>query len=121
MLEAEEADSQHDADRSWSRQRIREWIQTAGNFSGPGLLGSGLGGSLTIVGTAWSAAVDTEAEEEGEIHPHLRLMEHILHDTGWRVRLSGMLAQERLFPAIDVLRGTSTQEVHLPDSATFES
>jgi len=110
MLENEEADAQREADRSWSRQRIREWMQAAGNFAGEGLLGSGLGGSLTIVGSAWNRSVDAEAEEEGEIHPHLRLVEHVLSECGWRVAVSGALAAERLFPAIRVSQCLSRDE-----------
>jgi transcription termination factor Rho len=110
MLELEAADAQANADRSRARQDIREWIQKAGNFGGEGPLGGSLGGSVTLVGTVWQIAVDSEAEEEGEIHPHLRLLEHILHETSWRIFLSDELAAQRLFPAIDVLRGTSRYE-----------
>src|SRR5258708_6674587 len=73
MLEVEEADAQREADRASARQSVREWMLKAGSFSGEGLLGSGLGGSLTIVGTAWHQDIEIEAEEEGESHPHLRL------------------------------------------------
>jgi transcription termination factor Rho len=120
MLEAEEADVQRRADQAYARQRIREWIQSAGSFSGEGLLGSGPGGSLTLVGTVWHQSVDSEEEEEGEMHPHLRLMEHILHETGWRVPLSGALASRRLFPAIETARCLSQSEEHLLDPQTFE-
>jgi len=110
MLENEEAEGQREADRAWSRQRIREWMQAAGNFAGEGLLGSGLGGSLTVVGSVWNTSVDSEAEEEGEIHSHLRLLEHVLPETGWRIALSGTLAADRLFPAIDTSRCLSQAE-----------
>lgn len=104
MLEAEEADAQTESDYSQARQQIREWMQKAGNFGGEGLLGSGLGGSLTLLGTVWNQPIDPEAEEEKEVHPHLRLLEHILHETNWRVPLSGNLAQQRIYPAIDTGR-----------------
>lgn len=121
MLEGEEADAQREADRAWSRQSIREWVQAAGNFAGEGLLGSGLGGSLTILGSVWSQAVDAEAEEEGEIHPHLRLLEHVLSETGWRVALSGALAADRLFPAIRIPRCLSRDEDRYVPPAALES
>lgn len=120
MLESEEADAQTQADRAWSRHRIREWLQTAGNFSTEGLLGGGLGGSLTLVGTVWHQGVDTEAEEEGEVHPHLRLLEHLLHETQWRVPLSGAFARERIFPAIDPARCLSLREENLLPPAQYE-
>lgn len=113
MLESENADAQKEADQAYARQRMREWLQTAGNFGGEGLLGSGLGGSITIVGTVWHQEVDRrgeEAEEEGELHPHLRLLEHALHEAGWRVPLLGDLAERRLFPAVDVVRGYSRND-----------
>jgi transcription termination factor Rho len=110
MLEAEAADAQANADRSRARQDIREWVQKAGKFGGEGPLGGSLGGSITLVGTVWQTAVDSEAEEEGEIHPHLRLLEHVVHETSWRIFLSGDLAAQRRFPAIDVLRAISRFE-----------
>ncbi len=114
MLEEEHADAQRQADRSIARQRVRDWIFSAGDFRGEGLLGAaGPGGSLTLVGTAWHQGVDVEAEEEGETHPHLRLLEHILNETSWRVGLSGLLAKERLFPAFDVSRCHSRNEESL--------
>jgi hypothetical protein len=121
MLEGEEADAQREADRAWSRQSIREWMQAAGSFAGEGLLGSGLGGSLTIVGSVWSQAVDEEAEEEGELHPHLRLLEHVLPETGWRVALSGALAADRLFPTVRIPRSLSRDEDRFVTAATMES
>jgi transcription termination factor Rho len=113
MLEAEAADAQADADQARARQRIREWIQHAGNFSGAGPLGATLGGSLTIVGTMWQQTIDADAEEDRELHPHLRLLEHILHETSWRAPLSPELAAARLYPAIDVTRCLSRDEQHL--------
>lgn len=110
LLEVEEADAQYEADHAYARHGIREWMQRAGDFSGEGLLGSGIGGSLTLVGAVWHKPLDAEAEEEHEMHPHLRLLEHILHDTQWRVPLSSELAEQRLFPAIDPLRCLSAQE-----------
>jgi hypothetical protein len=110
MLETEDADAQREADQAYSRQRMREWLQSAGNFGGEGLLGSGLGGSITIVGAVWRQELDREAEEEGELHPELRLLEHALHEAGWRVPLQGELAGKRLFPAIDVVRSYSRED-----------
>lgn len=110
MLEVEGDDSQHGADRSPARTRMREWIQNAGCFGGEGPLGGSLGGSLSIVGTLWQTGIDLEEESEGELHPHLRLFEHILHDTTWRIPLSQKLADERLYPAIDILAANSTLE-----------
>jgi len=120
MLEMEEADAQIEADRAGARRRIVEWMQCAGDFRGEGLLGSGLGGSLTLIGTAWHQGIDVEAEEEGETHPHLRLIEHVLNETDWRVPLSGGLACNRLFPAIAVNRCLSRHEETLIDSETFQ-
>ena len=107
MLEFEGDDSQSGADSSPARARMRDWIQSAGCFGGEGPLGGSLGGSLSIVGSLWKTVVDSEQEEEGELHPHLRLFEHILHDTTWRVSLSPILARERLFPAIDTMKADS--------------
>lgn len=120
MLEVEAADAQRQADRSHARQRLREWIQRAGNFGGAGLLGSGLGGSLTLIGTVWNQDIDTEAEEEHDIHPHLRLFEHLLHETSWRVPLSGELANARSYPAIETTRGFSQHEAHLLPAETLD-
>lgn len=120
MLEAEHADAQHEADQSKARQNLREWVQKAGCFGGPGLLGNAIGGSLTLIGTVWHQAVDEEAEEERDIHPHLRLMEHLLHETGWRVPLSETLMRERLFPAVDAARCVSQSEATLLAEATLE-
>lgn len=120
MLEEERADAQSQADQAHARQRIREWAQKAGWFGGEGLLGSGLGGSLTLVGTLWTQEIDPEAEEEKDIHPHLRLMEHLLHETAWRVPLSPFLAEQRLFPAIDAAQGFSRYEESLLDAALFD-
>lgn len=108
MLETENADAQYEADLSAARRRIREWIQAAGWFGGEGFLGGGLGGSLTIVGTAWQVPVDDDEEEELELHPHLRLFEHILDGISWHVPLRSELAGRRLYPAIDVLRCRSS-------------
>jgi transcription termination factor Rho len=120
MLEGEEADAQADADRSQSRQRLREWIQKAGDFRGEGPLGGSLGGSLTLIGTVWNDAVDEDAEEDRDIHPHLRLLEHLLHETSWRVPLSGSLARRRLYPAIDAGRCFSLREESLLSPDTYE-
>jgi transcription termination factor Rho len=120
MLEEESADAQENADRSRARQRIREWVQAAGNFGGEGPLGGGLGGSLTIAGTAWTQEIDPEAEEEGELHPHLRLLEHILFESSWRVPLSGALASEWLFPAVDTAGCLSRDEESLLAEPLFE-
>ena len=120
MLEAEHADTQREADQANARYRMREWVQKAGNFGGPGLLGSALGGSLTLVGTMWQQPVDEEAEEERDIHPHLRLMEHLLHETNWRIPLSPVLMRERLFPAIDTARCLSQPEDKLLPPNEYE-
>jgi transcription termination factor Rho len=120
MLEAEHADAQTDADQSRARQTLREWVQKAGNFGGPGLLGNAIGGSLTLVGTVWQQSIDAEAEEERDLHPHLRLMEHLLHETAWRVPLSPILMRERLFPAIDTARCLSQREENLLSSERYE-
>ena len=120
MLEAERAEAQVDADQSRARQNMREWVQKAGNFGGPGLLGNAIGGSLTLVGTVWQQSADAEAEEERDLHPHLRLMEHLLHETAWRVPLSPILMRERLFPAIDAARCLSQREENLLPSERYE-
>jgi transcription termination factor Rho len=113
MLEAEEADSQAQADQSGARRLLREWVQKAGCFHGETPLGGSLGGSLTIIGTVWDQSIDEEAEEEREVHPHLRLMEHIVHDASWRVVLSEALAARRWYPAIDVKQCLSSDEGRL--------
>jgi len=110
MLETEEADAQREADRSEARERVREWMHAAGWFGGEGFLGGGLGGSLTVVASAWRTAVDAEAEEEGEVHPGLRMVEHTMDATTWSVALSGELARSRRFPAIDPCGGRSRWE-----------
>ena len=120
MLEAEHADAQADADQSRARQTLREWVQKAGDFGGPGLLGNAIGGSLTLAGTVWQQTIDAEAEEEHDLHPHLRLMEHLLHDTAWRVPLSPVLMRERLFPAIDTARCLSQREENLLPPEQYE-
>jgi hypothetical protein len=113
MLEAEEADAQHEADLSAARQRMREWTQKAGCFHGETPLGGGLRGSLTILGTVWHQAIDEEAEEERDTHPHLRLLEHTLPEASWLVALSGLLTRARLYPAIDVKQCRSQYEERL--------
>ena len=113
MLEGEEADAQHEADMSSARQRMREWTQKAGCFHGEAPLGGGLGGSLTIIGTVWHQAIDEEAEEERDTHPHLRLLEHVLPEASWMVALSEKLKQGRLYPAIDVKQCRSQYEERL--------
>ncbi len=113
LLEAEEADAQQEADSSRSRQRVREWVQKAGCFHGEAPLGGGLGGSLTIIGTVWNQGTDAEAEEDRELHPNLRLMEHILPEAGWLVALSENLMRQRLYPAIDITRCRSQHEEKL--------
>lgn len=113
LLEAEEADAQREADMSQARRRIREWVQRAGCFHGTTPLGGGLGGSLTVIGTVWHQAIDAEAEEENDLHPHLRLLEHLLPEADWRVPLSEALAQKRLYPAIDIRNCRSRAEESL--------
>jgi transcription termination factor Rho len=120
MLEVEEADAQREADVSAARRSVRDWFQRAGDFGGEGLLGNGLGGSLTVIGTAWHQEIDEEAEEEGESHPHLRLLEHVLNEAGWRVPLSGELAAQRIYPAVDVARCLSTYEQALLPPETYD-
>lgn len=120
MLEVEEADAQAQADQSHARQRMREWVQKAGCFHGETPLGGSLGGSLTIIGTVWDQPIDEEAEEERDLHPHLRLLEHIVHETSWRVALSEPLVRQRLYPAIDVKRCLSSHEERLLPSDLLE-
>ena len=121
LLEAEEADAQQEADTSLARQRIQEWARKAGCFHGAGLLGGGLGGSLTIIGAVWNQAIDIEAEEERDIHPHLRLLEHVLPEAAWQIALSNTLTEKRLFPAIDVKKCRSQDEEKLLPAADYES
>ncbi len=113
MLEAEQADAQREADASLSRRRMREWVQKAGCFHGESPLGGGLGGSLTLLGTVWHQTINSEAEEEHDLHPHLRLLEHILPEAAWLVPLSDTLARQRLYPTIDVKRCRSQNEERL--------
>jgi len=120
MLEFESADAQANADHARARQRIREVVQRAGNFSGEAPLGANLGGSLTIIGTMWQQSIDEDAEDERELHPHLRLIEHILHETSWRVSLSPYLAESRLYPAIETTRCFSRDEERLLSPEMFE-
>jgi transcription termination factor Rho len=122
MLDTEEADAQREADHAFARRDIQAWIQAAGDFSGEGPLGMrGPGGSLTIVGTVWHQEIDIEAEEEGETHPHLRLLEHLLNETDWRVPLLGELARRRLFPAIDIVQGYSRHDQQLLPNIEFNA
>ena len=120
MLESEEADAQREADIAAARHRIRQWFAKAGDFTGEGFLGSGIGGSITLIGTVWSRDIDVEAEEEGEIHPHLRLLEHLLPESNWQVALSGGLAADRLYPAVDLARSLSRDEENLLEATQFE-
>ena len=113
MLEAEEADAQHEADLSSARSRIREWTQKAGCFHGEAPLGGGLGGTLTILGSVWHQAIDVEAEEERDTHPHLRLLEHLLPEASWLTALSESLTRRRLYPAIDIKQCRSQYEERL--------
>jgi transcription termination factor Rho len=121
MLEAEEADAQREADISQARRRMQEWVRKAGCFHGAAPLGGGLGGSLTLIGTVWHQTVDTEAEEEHDLHPHLRLLEHILPEAGWLVPLSDTLALRRLYPTIDIRRCRSRDEERLLPADSLET
>jgi len=121
MLEAEAADAQREADTSQARRRMQEWVRRAGCFHGEAPLGGGLGGSLTLLGTVWHQAIDTEAEEEHDLHPHLRLLEYLLPEAGWVVPLSDTLARQRLFPTIDVRRCRSREEERLLPAESLES
>ena len=120
MLEAEEADAQQEADTSLARQRIREWTQKAGCFHGAGLLGNGIGGSLTMIGAVWNRATDIEAEEERDIHPHLRLLEYVLPEAAWQIALSNTLTEKRLYPTIDIKKCRSQDEEKLLPAAIRE-
>ena len=110
LLEVEEADAQFEADNSSARNRIREWTQKAGCFHGQAPLGGGCGGSLTILGSIWNQAIDIEAEEERDTHPHLRLLEHVLPEAAWIVALSETLKQSRFFPAVNIDKSRSQYE-----------
>src|SRR5262249_19255484 len=121
MLEAEDATAQQQADQAGARQRIQEWGGQAGGLRGKGLLANAIGGSLTILGTVWNQEIDPEAEEDREVHPHLRLLEHLLHETSWRIALSGELAGRRLYPAIDTARCLSQREENLLPAERFEA
>ena len=120
LLEAEEADAQQEADTSLGRQRIQEWARKAGCFHGAGLLGGGLGGSLTIIGAVWNQTIDIEAEEERDIHPHLRLLEYVLPEAAWQIALSNTLTEKRLYPAVDIKKCHSQDEEKLLPAATLE-
>ncbi len=120
MLEAEEADAQQEADTSLARQRISEWARKAGCFHGAGLLGSGPGGSLTMVGAVWNQPIDPEAEEERDIHPHLRLLEYVLPEAAYQIALSPVLTEKRLYPAIDIKQCRSQDEEKILPAALLE-
>ncbi len=120
MLEAEGADEQSSADQSVARQRMREWVQKAGDFGGEGPLGGSLGGSLTIVGSLWNQPPDAEAEEDRELHPHLRLLEHILHETSCRIVLSDELARRKLYPCVDVLQSDAANDRNLLSEIEYD-
>ena len=68
----------------------------------------------------WNQAVDIDAEESRETHPHLRLLEHVLPEASWVVSLSETLMLRRLFPAIDVTRCRSQYEEKLLSAAITE-
>ncbi len=121
MLELEDASDQRNADVSKSRQRIREYLQRAGCFHGESPLGGSLGGSITIVGTIWNQPFDQEAEDDRELHPHLRLFEQIVSDLTWLIVLNGELAVRRLYPAIDIRGCMSRNEESLLDADLLES
>jgi transcription termination factor Rho len=121
MLDSEDAADQRNADISQARQRIRDYLQKAGCFHGEAPLGGSLGGSITIIGTVWSQPIDEDAEEDRETHPHLRLIEQIVSDLSWRVALDGKLAEQRLYPAIDVKRCMSRNEEALLAPGSFEA
>ena len=121
MLEAEEADAQREADTSRARRRMQEWVRRAGCFHGEAPLGGGLSGSLTLLGTVWHQTIDTEAEEDHDLHPHLRLLEYLLPEAAWVVPLSDTLAQQRLYPTIDVRRCRSRDEERLLPAESLET
>lgn len=110
LLETEEATAQREADQSQARQRILEFVRKAGCFHGETPLGGCLGGTLTVIGTVWHQEIDVEAEEDRELHPHLRLLEQVIPDLSWRVPLHPGLALQRLYPAIDVRACLSQNE-----------
>ena len=79
-----------------------------------------LGGSLTILGTVWNLPIDPEAEEERDIHPHLRLLEYVLPEATYQIALSPALTEKRLHPAIDIKQCCSQDEEKFLPPALLE-